>query len=75
MSKRELVMVASIMVALVYSGATMVETMQLHSVGKSLAHDPAPLRPQFGTREPDCGHLYNVGRHREWAECMGVGYK
>ena len=22
-----------------------------------------------------CKHLYNVGRHSEWAECMGVGYK
>ncbi len=21
-----------------------------------------------------CSHLYNVGRHRDWAECMGVGY-
>lgn len=24
---------------------------------------------------PRCAHLYNVDRHREWAECMGVGYK
>lgn len=24
---------------------------------------------------PDCGHLYNVDRHAEWADCMGVGYK
>ena len=24
---------------------------------------------------PDCGHLYNhPGKHREWSECMGVGY-
>ena len=21
-----------------------------------------------------CDNLYNVGKHREWAECMGVGY-
>lgn len=21
-----------------------------------------------------CDHLYNVGRHRDWAACMGVGY-
>ena len=29
----------------------------------------------FGTRPPSCGHLYNVGRSREWQECMGVGPK
>ena len=23
---------------------------------------------------PDCWHLYNNGNHREWADCMGVGY-
>lgn len=24
---------------------------------------------------PDCGHLYNQpGKHKAWAECMGVGY-
>lgn len=22
-----------------------------------------------------CAHLQNTNRHREWAECMGVGYK
>ncbi len=22
-----------------------------------------------------CRHLYDVGKHEEWAECMGVGYK
>jgi hypothetical protein len=21
-----------------------------------------------------CAHLYNVNRHEEWAECIGVGY-
>jgi len=21
-----------------------------------------------------CAHLYNVDRHREWANCIGVGY-
>lgn len=33
-------------------------------------HQPRVQRPP-----PDCDHLYNVDRHREWAECMGVGYK
>ncbi len=31
-------------------------------------------RPEFGTYPPDCGHLYNVDKHKEWAACMGVGY-
>lgn len=22
-----------------------------------------------------CNSLYNIDRHQEWAECMGVGYK
>ena len=30
---------------------------------------PRPSRPQL------CHDLYNVDRHKEWAECMGVGYK
>ena len=24
---------------------------------------------------PDCDRFYNNGHHREWADCMGVGYK
>jgi hypothetical protein len=35
----------------------------------------APQRPQFGSRPPACGHLYNNGQHEAWAECMGVGYR
>jgi len=31
-------------------------------------------RPAFGSAPPDCGDLYNVGKHQEWAQCMGVGY-
>ena len=23
---------------------------------------------------PDCAHLYNVSKHKEWASCMGVRY-
>lgn len=53
----------------------MVEAMQLHFLGKASAQDPAPIRPQFGTVAPDCGHLYNVGRSVEWQNCMGVGPK
>ena len=30
---------------------------------------------EFGTVPPDCGHLYNVGKHNEWFDCMGVGLK
>jgi len=26
------------------------------------------------TLPQQCHHLYNVGRHREWADCIGVGY-
>lgn len=35
------------------------------------------VRPRFqgSPPAPQCAHLYNVDRHREWAECMGVGYK
>jgi len=24
---------------------------------------------------PDCSEFYNVGRSKEWADCMGVGEK
>ena len=30
--------------------------------------------PQFGTTSPNCGYLYNVSKHKEWADCMGVDY-
>lgn len=23
----------------------------------------------------DCGHLYDINKHKAWAECMGVGYE
>lgn len=26
-------------------------------------------------RPTECAHLYNVGRSREWQDCMGVGPK
>jgi hypothetical protein len=31
--------------------------------------------PEGFAMPPKCGHLYNVGRFDEWAECMGVGKK
>ncbi len=42
--------------------------------------EPIELNPPegdwfMGIPVPDCWHLYNNGNHREWAECMGVGYK
>ena len=30
--------------------------------------DPVDKRPQL------CDNMYNVGKHQEWSECMGVGY-
>lgn len=44
------------------------------------------VKPQVTTSErpckwrgipcpPKCGHLYNTGNHKAWADCMGVGYK
>ncbi len=42
--------------------------------GASQPTTEAPPRPEFGTFPPDCGHLYNVDEHKEWAACMGVGY-
>lgn len=32
---------------------------------------PAP-RTQLPS---ECAHLYNKGKHKEWAACMGVGYE
>ena len=34
----------------------------------------APEAPRL-TKPQLCSHLYNTGKHREWARCMGVGYK
>ena len=38
----------------------------------------APEQPQRvevpATIPQQCAHLYNVGRHEEWCECIGVGY-
>lgn len=41
--------------------------------------EPEPV-PDMQTTErlhlaEKCKHLYNVDRHREWADCVGVGYK
>ena len=35
---------------------------------------PDLVRPPRQTLPQKCAPLYNVGRHKEWAECMGVGY-
>jgi len=31
------------------------------------------VRPQ--SKLAKCEHLYNVRRHSDWADCMGVGYR
>ena len=36
--------------------------------------DEEPL-VQRTHRPTECAHLYNVGRSREWQDCMGVGPK
>ena len=41
--------------------------------------DPLEVRPTAPRvmglpPAPQCDSLYNTGRHREWAACMGVGY-
>lgn len=40
------------------------------------AVSPAPKPVTVSMSRPEmCSPLYNVGKHREWAECMGVGYR
>lgn len=39
---------------------------------KPTSNDSTGLTPHLPT---ECRHLYNVGRHKEWSACMGVGYK
>ena len=39
---------------------------------KPTSNDRTGLTPH---RPTECRHLYNVGKHKEWSECMGVGYK
>ena len=41
---------------------------------QSAATVPLTPRSQFGTYVPSCGHLYNVGKHKEWTKGIGVGY-
>jgi hypothetical protein len=36
--------------------------------------DQGESRHPVDNRPTICYHLYNVGKHSEWAECMGVGY-
>jgi len=49
-------------------------TLMLTSQVKPPTISTPESRPQFGSYPPDCGHLYDVDKHREWADCMGVGY-
>ncbi len=40
------------------------------------ARPPEPAVAQvYRVSQPKCAHLYNVGKHKEWADCMGVGYE
>ena len=43
-------------------------------LGEQAEREHTP-QSEFGTTPPDCGHLYNVGKHNEWFDCMGVGLK
>ena len=53
------------------TGFTIVSTLELDA---SLSPVTITPRPEFGTYPPDCGHLYDVNKHREWASCIGVGH-
>lgn len=59
-----------------------VSNRYLISVGRRLLVTPRWWRlykhcekPAGLTLPESCFYLYNVGLHREWADCIGVGYK
>ncbi len=56
-----------VMSALVVAGCT--TEVQTSPPTESRGKARPPSLPQ------KCSHLYNVGRHHEWADCMGVGYR
>ena len=73
---RELTFIGCLMVTLTFVGVTMVETMQLHSLGKVSADILTPVRYWAPSNSVvrRCQSYYNSD-HKMWAECMGVGYK
>ena len=72
MNTKQLIIVFTIVTALLFASAEIIDAIR----PASQPCEPTPeltLRPQFGTYPPDCGHLYNTGRSKEWQECMGIG--
>lgn len=61
----------SLLVGLV--AASLVSTCAVGTGGVPEEEDE-PLRVRTH-RPTECAHLYNVGRSREWQDCMGVGPK
>lgn len=57
---------------LMWATSAVFHTMIYHKEQPEITHTP---RPEFGTLPPDCGHLYNVDKHKEWAACIGVDYR
>ncbi|MEE8481709.1 MAG: hypothetical protein V3S12_00015 [Acidiferrobacterales bacterium] len=56
-------------------GALLTAAYAVHVVENPLVPDQVQApRSEFGTRPPDCSHLYNVDKHKQWASCMGVAY-
>ncbi len=41
---------------------------------ESTEREPSSQNPKSTHLPYLCRHLYNIGRHRDWAMCMGVGY-
>ena len=60
-------------VCFVLAGLRITDALEADAWRSTIAVPLTP-RPQFGTYPPDCGHLYNNGQHRAWADCMGAGY-
>lgn len=57
-----------LILALLFIGAGLYHT-------RTESDEPKPQIERTLSLPEQCAHLYNVGRHKEWADCMGVGYK
>ena len=73
--RRRLTLADYVLVTVIYVIIVGFTSLVFFTAKKSAAEEIVDAPPQAEAGADACAHLYNVGRSREWRECMGVGPK
>jgi len=74
MKKSELITLLAVKLGLLFAGTYLVACVYLYAQAQQEDITPRAERV-YKHRPTECAYLYDTGQHRDWADCMGVGYR